>query len=70
MNNLRISLGKSSHTFVKLPNGIFGLGEWYDIKKPKQAVANGKTEEPKPAEPIAPDSPMEEEGPEEEINSA
>lgn len=30
---LRISLGKSSQTFHKLPNGSFGLKEWYpDVK--------------------------------------
>ena len=26
---LRISLGKSSHTFHKLPNGLYGLLDWY-----------------------------------------
>lgn len=33
---LRISLGKSSHTFVKLPNGSYGLAEWYG-EVPKRA---------------------------------
>ena len=36
---LRISLGKSTHTFHKLPNGKFGLLEWYPAIKP--AKANG-----------------------------
>ncbi|MGD0769824.1 MAG: hypothetical protein ABSB42_16695 [Tepidisphaeraceae bacterium] len=44
MNGLRISLGKSTHTFVKLPNGAYGLCEWYDMKKPK-AKAEEKSED-------------------------
>lgn len=49
LNGLRISLGKSSHTFVKLPNGSYALAEWYDLKKPK--TTNGKAEESKGEEP-------------------
>ena len=47
LTGLRISLGKSSHTFVRLPNGSYGLGEWYDIKQQvkRQGAAFGKAEE-------------------------
>lgn len=39
---LRISLGKSTHTFHKLPNGSFGLLEWYpEIKERRNQPANG-----------------------------
>jgi len=41
LTGLRISLGKSSHTFVRLPNGTYGLCEWYDIKK-RATTANNK----------------------------
>ena len=38
MDSLRISLGKSSHTFHKLPNGSYGLLSWYpSVKEPKAA---------------------------------
>ena len=37
MDSLRISLGKSSHTFHKLPNGEYGLLEWYpNVRAPKK----------------------------------
>ena len=46
VNNLKISLGKSSHTFKRLNNGKYGLNEWYDIKTPrpssKMRLENGK----------------------------
>lgn len=48
MNSLKISLGKSSHTFKRLPNGKYGLNEWYDIKpraiKKKTADTPGEEE--------------------------
>lgn len=37
MDSLRISLGKSSHTFHKLPNGQYGLLEWYPNVKQREA---------------------------------
>ena len=42
MDSLRISLGKSSHTFHKLPNGQYGLLEWYpNVKPPKKRGKSG-----------------------------
>ena len=35
VTGLKITLGKSSHTFVKLPNGGYGLVEWYGDKPAK-----------------------------------
>lgn len=36
MHSLKTSLGKSTHTFRKLPNGTYGLVEWYGETEPKQ----------------------------------
>lgn len=36
MHSLKTSLGKSTHTFRKLPNGTYGLVEWYGENEPKQ----------------------------------
>lgn len=36
MHSLKTSLGKSTHTFRKLPNGTYGLVEWYGEAEPKQ----------------------------------
>lgn len=33
LNSLKISLGKSSHTFVKLQNGKYGIKDWYGPTK-------------------------------------
>ncbi len=43
---LRISLGKSTHTFVKLRNGSYGLCDWYGEVKQRapRAAANGKAD--------------------------
>jgi len=35
LHSLKTSLGKSSHTFRKLPNGTYGLSEWYE-RTPKR----------------------------------
>jgi hypothetical protein len=44
---LYVSLGKNSTTFHKLPNGTYGLLEWYpDAKAPKGKNGNGKGEKP------------------------
>lgn len=43
-NSIRISLGKNSATFVRLPNSdLFGLNEWYvaKVKKSARPKANG-----------------------------
>jgi len=49
MRGLRITLGKSSHTFHKLPGGEYGLTEWYpDIKASKSAA---KSEHPQATNP-------------------
>jgi hypothetical protein len=38
-NSIRISLGKNSVTFVKLPNSdLFGLVEWYGGRAPRRRV--------------------------------
>ncbi len=47
LTGLRISLGKSSHTFVRLPNGSYGLAEWYDIKRSKSVIAKSRGDESK-----------------------
>ncbi len=39
MDSLRISLGKSSHTFHKLPNGSYGLLAWYPATKTSKGKA-------------------------------
>jgi len=39
MDSLRISLGKSSHTFHKLPNGSYGLLAWYPAVKTTKSKA-------------------------------
>jgi len=48
MHSLKTSLGKSTHTFRKLPNGTYGLVEWYGENEPKQRrprkVGNGSTD--------------------------
>ncbi|HEX5280575.1 MAG TPA: hypothetical protein VFW28_10905 [Micropepsaceae bacterium] len=55
-NSIRISLGKNSVSFVKLPNSdLFGLVEWYGAKNrratPAKKPTNGdKTEEPDTAD--------------------
>ncbi|HEY1709246.1 MAG TPA: hypothetical protein VGG10_13335 [Rhizomicrobium sp.] len=37
-NSIRISLGKNSAVFVRLPNtDLFGLVEWYGVKKPSKS---------------------------------
>jgi hypothetical protein len=36
IRGLRISLGKSTKAFHKLPNGSFGLMEWYPEIKPSR----------------------------------
>ena len=44
MDGLRISLGKASHTFHKLPNGSYGLTEWYpSVKSPRTPKASSAT---------------------------
>lgn len=46
-NSIRISLGKNSATFVRLPNSeLFGLPEWYGKKpgKPGRKAAAGSSE--------------------------
>ncbi len=44
--SLRISLTKNSATFHKLPNGEYGLREWYpSIKEGKAKQANGGAEQ-------------------------
>lgn len=50
MRGLRISLGKSSRDFHKLPNGEYGMTDWYPSVKvakssAKSADDNGSTEE-------------------------
>lgn len=40
--NMRISLTKNTSIFHKLPNGTFGLSEWYGDVKTDDASANGK----------------------------
>ncbi len=42
MDGLRISLSKSSHTFHKLPNGRYGLNEWYPAAKTAAATRRRK----------------------------
>jgi len=45
MDSLRISLGKSSHTFHKLPNGSYGLLAWYPaVKTPKAKSGHATTD--------------------------
>ena len=46
MDGLRISLGKASHTFHKLPNGMYGLSEWYPSAKTKKIRRSGVNGEP------------------------
>ena len=43
LSAVSISLGKSSHTFKRLTNGMFGLNSWYGITRPR--IAN-KAETP------------------------
>lgn len=46
MDSMRISLGKMSHTFHKLPNGNYGLIEWYPaVKQAKSNRPKNKTDE-------------------------
>ena len=66
LTGLRISLGKSSHTFVRLPNGSYGLGEWYDIKRPKAAKPG---EKPIDSDQVSPEPASEPEAAEEGIFS-
>lgn len=56
LGGLRISMGKSSHTFKKLNNGNYGLNEWYGIQ-PRKPTAK-KTDTAAPAS--DPSSPAEE----------
>lgn len=43
IRGVRVSLSKSTHTFHKLPNGWFGLREWYpDIKDRKENGVDAK----------------------------
>lgn len=50
--NLRISLGKNTAQFHKLPNGLFGLTEWYPNVKAKRQTADEMIDElSKPEEP-------------------
>jgi hypothetical protein len=43
-NSIRISLGKNSATFVRLPNtDLFGLCEWYGKKLGRPRKMNGST---------------------------
>jgi hypothetical protein len=47
--NLAISMAKNTQTFHKLPNGTFGLREWYDdeiLKKTERAKDKKQIEEP------------------------
>jgi hypothetical protein len=48
---LRISLGKSSHTFTRLNSGNYALAEWYGIKKSKKAGGTEKNGGDKAEEP-------------------
>lgn len=41
LKGLRITLGKSSHTFHKLNNGRYGLSAWYGIKPTSKKKLNG-----------------------------
>ena len=42
---LRISLMKNTAVFHKLPNGQFGLLEWYpNVKKPKEAASSAEAD--------------------------
>lgn len=51
MDGLRISLSKSSHTFHKLPNGRYGLNDWYpNAKTGAKRKRKGVDSESKPAE--------------------
>lgn len=44
LRNVAISLAKNTQVFHKLPNGTFGLLEWYpDLKKKKQAKPDDMT---------------------------
>lgn len=38
---LAVSLAKNTYTFHKLPNGDFGMADWYDL--PAKARANGRS---------------------------
>ena len=41
LRNLSISLAKNTQTFTRLPNGTFGLAEWYpNVKAQKQSKTN------------------------------
>tara|TARA_A100001391_G_scaffold180564_1_gene146104 strand:+ start:185 stop:688 length:504 start_codon:yes stop_codon:yes gene_type:complete len=45
MRGLRISLGKSTHTFHKLPNGDYGLIEWYPAIKSRSSKNSDSNDE-------------------------
>lgn len=40
---LYVSLGKNSYMFHKLPNGTYGLLDWYDVIKEPKAKQNGSS---------------------------
>lgn len=49
LRNLAISLAKNTKSFHKLPNGTFGLSDWYDastLKKTGKAKDKESSEEP------------------------
>ena len=46
MRGLRISLGKNTQKFHKLPNGVFGLVAWYpNLKVPQRGNATADEED-------------------------
>jgi hypothetical protein len=49
---LASSIGKNTKTFHKVPNGAFGLAEWYDLKEEEEKPA--KAPAATPAEEIPP----------------
>lgn len=44
IRGLRISLGKSTRHFHKLPNGSFGLAEWYPAVRSRKTKSDGDDE--------------------------
>jgi hypothetical protein len=60
LRNLAISLAKNSKAFHKLPNGTFGLSDWYSddvLRKSEKASKNGKESEEEPEGVIVEETP-------------
>ena len=60
IQGLTVSIGKNSALFVKLPNGLIGVTEWYGNTRARQRTrtsVNGESEQPE-----TPDEPEQKEG--------